>query len=556
MEFDPYSQWLEIPADRRPPTFYDLLGLEAFESDAGRIRSSALERTNRVRRYQLGQHGASAIRLLGEISLAFDTLTRPDRKQQYDKQLAGMATEDRDAGAETVVTDAPQAQPSAASATVGGAAATEPIRAALADEPPPVQIPTSPFQAGFVPAPAAPVPPKPRKRRSLAHGLRQTSRGILSTAVYSLVFSVKAALWSVRLADRAMCKSLGDENAILHNFFRCVAVAGIVGCLAAGIWFWPTISAWLLPPAANGPTASLVERAPEAAAEGEEHTASAPPNAEQKEQPPLGVENSGANPSPPQPVVMQPVMPVNVSTFTNSLGMQLARIPAGQFMMGSPTTEAGRVGGEYEHVVRLGKEFCLGVHEVTQEQFQQVMGAASSPRPRDASVPPGEAGRMPASSVLWSEAAQFCQRLSERLEEQAAGRRYRLPTEAEWEYACRAGTATAWNTGSTLTSQDANLNSGVVRPKAVGLYRPNAWGLFDMHGNMEEWCADYYDYGYYRKAPTLDPAGPAGGLNRVCRGGSYLDTPEDCRSARRVGRYPGSRMVVAGFRVACDLTKK
>lgn len=533
MEFDPYSQWLEIPPDRRPPTYYDLLGLPAFEPDAGRIRQHALERTNTVRRYQLGQHGPSAIRLLGEISLAFDTLTRPDRKQQYDRQLAGMATEDRRLAETTVVADAPH-------------------------EPPPVQIPTSPFQAGFVPTPEPAPAAAPRQRRSLARGLGRTLRGLFSAAVSWLVYAAKASLWSVRLADRAMCKSLGDENAILHNFFRGVAVAGILGCVAAGIWYEPAISAWLLPAPVAKLASSPVEPPPEEMPDemSQELASSLPQHIELNKQRPPG---SGANSFPAgqfQPIVTPPARPVSVVTFSNSLGMQLARIPAGQFTMGSPTLEVGRVGGEHQHVVQLSKEYCLGVHEVTQQQFQQVMGTTASPRPREASLPPSEVGRLPANSILWSEAVQFCQRLSERLEEQAAGRRYRLPTEAEWEYACRAGTTTAWNTGAVLTSQEANINSGVVRPKAIGLYRPNAWGLFDMHGNVEEWCADYYDYGYYRNSTTLDPAGPAIGLNRVCRGGSYLDTPEDCRSARRVGRYPVSRIIVAGFRVACDLTKK
>lgn len=235
--------------------------------------------------------------------------------------------------------------------------------------------------------------------------------------------------------------------------------------------------------------------------------------------------------------------------------MQLAQIPPGQFNMGSPASEAGRVGGEHQHAVQISKGFCLSVHEITQGQFQQVMGISASLRQRDATLAPGDVLRLPADSVLWTEAVEFCRRLGERPEEKAAGRRYRLPTEAEWEYACRAGTTTAWNTGNSLTSQDANINSGVVRPMVVGSFRPNAWGLCDMHGNVEEWCADYYDYGYYRNSSIFDPTGPTTGLNRVCRGGSYLDTPEDCRSARRVGRYPASRMIVAGFRVACDLSK-
>jgi formylglycine-generating enzyme required for sulfatase activity len=253
--------------------------------------------------------------------------------------------------------------------------------------------------------------------------------------------------------------------------------------------------------------------------------------------------------------------PSTDARLNNSLQMALVYVPAGRFVMGSPASEQGRVGTEHAHEVVISQGFYLGVHEVTQSEFQQVMGANPSQpsagrRGADAANP--DTARLPIESVLWSEAVEFCRRLSERTEERAAGRSYRLPTEAQWEYACRAGSNAAYSIGDRLTSADANfkaagLTSATLRTMQVGSFPPNRWGLHDMHGNVEEWCLDYYDYGYHRNSPLSDPSGPAAGLNRVSRGGSYLDSAEECRSARRMGRYPGSRAVNCGFRVVCEV---
>jgi formylglycine-generating enzyme required for sulfatase activity len=246
--------------------------------------------------------------------------------------------------------------------------------------------------------------------------------------------------------------------------------------------------------------------------------------------------------------------------FTNSVGMSLVLVPAGEFDMGSASSS---VASEQQHRVRITRPFYIGVHEVTQGQFQSVMGSNPSQFTRDArgqALSGVDTSRLPVDSVLWTEAVNFCQRLSGRVLEHAVGRRYRLPTEAEWEYACRAGTTSDYHTGDRLPSGGANFKSAGLsamtqRTMVVGSYAPNSLGLFDMHGNIEEWCSDYYDWVYYRSSPRDDPPGPASGFNRVARGGSYLDTADDCRSARRVGRYPGSRVIVSGFRVVCELTK-
>jgi formylglycine-generating enzyme required for sulfatase activity len=226
--------------------------------------------------------------------------------------------------------------------------------------------------------------------------------------------------------------------------------------------------------------------------------------------------------------------------LTNSIGMQLKLIPAGEFLMGSPAGEEGSSGDEGpQHRVQITKPFYLGVHEVTQAQYESVMG-------KNPSLFKGS--DLPVEQVSWDEAKEFCQKLSAR-----ENRTYRLPTEAEWEYACRANTTTAYNFGNE-TSQlggsawfDGNSDR---KTHSVGAKRPNAWGLYDMHGNVWEWCEDWYDGGYYAKSPSEDPTGPATGSYRVYRGGCWGGSASRCRSARRYGVVPGFRFNFLGFRVA------
>ena len=234
--------------------------------------------------------------------------------------------------------------------------------------------------------------------------------------------------------------------------------------------------------------------------------------------------------------------------FTNSIGMKFKLIPAGEFMMGSPEDEEKRTIDEKQHRVRITKPFYLGVYEVTQEQFERIMG--NNPSDHEGSTNPVE-------QVIWAEAAEFCKKLSAR-----EGRTYRLPTEAQWEYACRAGTTTPFNFGSVLNGKRANCvgiypygtetkGPWPTHPTSVGSYAANAWGLYDMHGNVSEWCSDWYDIDYYAEAPTDDPTGPTDPMPNpyhVIRGGSWLTYPEDCRSAKRL-IVPDDRFHFLGFRV-------
>ncbi len=253
--------------------------------------------------------------------------------------------------------------------------------------------------------------------------------------------------------------------------------------------------------------------------------------------------------------------------FTNSIGMKLVLIPAGEFLMGSgdsPAEVASKskvkeesfIGEHPQHRVRIFNGFYLGVYEVTQAQYQAVMGTNPSHFK-------GNSNR-PVESFNWYEAIEFCQRLS-----QKEGKTYRLPTEAEWEYACRAGTDTAFCDGNSLGTGMANIDGcisygsggkGVYRSDgvyrnttvSVGSFRPNAWGLYDMHGNVSEWCQDRYDKGFYAQSPDVDPQGPASGMYRVMRGGSWNDIAVNCRSASRSWYVLDVRTRSRGFRVALD----
>jgi formylglycine-generating enzyme required for sulfatase activity/serine/threonine protein kinase len=296
---------------------------------------------------------------------------------------------------------------------------------------------------------------------------------------------------------------------------------------------------------------------------------------------------------------------------TTSLGMKLALIPPGDFQMGSPESEKQRNGNEQQHRVRITKPFYLGVYEITQTEFEQVMGrnpSAFSNGGGQAEAATGvDTSRYPVESVTWYEAIEFCNKLSEKEGRQPyyrlaeierehngsikkaqvnveGGGGYRLPTEAQWEYACRAGTTTPFNSGTTNNGSESNCNGkrpdgteeqgpALGSPAPVGSYRPNAWGLYDMPGNVWEWCWDVYDEAYDKNSarsdtapsraakPTRkksnsknsaasDPVGPSGGSDRVMRGGSWLALALECRAAHRGWNEPNHRYYDRGFRVA------
>ena len=229
--------------------------------------------------------------------------------------------------------------------------------------------------------------------------------------------------------------------------------------------------------------------------------------------------------------------------------MELVFVPPGRFLMGCSPTQMSREFNEGpEHSVRLTRGFWLGSHPVTQGHWFSLLGTH----------PPGgyRSKLLPVAGISWFECQEFLAALARQ-----HGREFLLPTEAEWEYACRALTTTPFSQGARLSIHLANFDGNypygsiavvptVGAPTPIGLYPPNGFGLHDMHGNVWEWCFDWFDAAYYSSGPTIDPAGPTHGTLRVLRGGSWHNFDWSCRSASRERFAPESSSGTHGFRVA------
>ncbi len=304
----------------------------------------------------------------------------------------------------------------------------------------------------------------------------------------------------------------------------------------------------------------------------------------------------------------EPKPAAGAKQITNSIGMKLTLIPAGEFTMGSGETAAETTAffnktyhGDVlkadffkdehpKHKVQITQAFYLGTKCVTRGQFRQFVADAEYTTDAEKGGRPGAMGWNPDTekigfnanyswrkvgfeqtddhpvvNVSWNDAVAFCKWLSHK-----EGNEYRLPTEAEWEYACRAGTTTRYWCGDdpqTLAKvgnvADADFHEkfpgskytlkasdGYVFTAPVGSFQPNPFGLYDMHGNAWQWCSDWYDAQYYAKSPKADPTGPESGELHVLRGGSWIDGPIYGRSAKRSGLTPGKRTDFTSFRVA------
>ncbi len=231
----------------------------------------------------------------------------------------------------------------------------------------------------------------------------------------------------------------------------------------------------------------------------------------------------------------------------------MVKIPPGTFLMGSPASEVDREEDEKQHQVTISEGFWMGRYEVTQAEYVQVMGTNPSHF---------KGTNLPVDSVSWYNAVKYCTQLTARERKAGrlpAGHEFRLPTEAQWEYACRAGTKTATPFGGSLNSSQANFCGDYPYPdggqkgpylketKAVRQYRTNAFGLYDMQGNVWEWCSDYLDP--YPGGAMIDPMGPRWGDFRVIRGGGWESAGQLCRSASRSGGFPSIGTDSMGFRV-------
>ncbi len=233
--------------------------------------------------------------------------------------------------------------------------------------------------------------------------------------------------------------------------------------------------------------------------------------------------------------------------FKSPSGIEFVLIPAGTFTRGSAEEEEEEEATPYQ--VSLTKPFYMGKFQITQAQWNAIMGNNSSHFKGD---------NRPVEKVSWDDCQKFIKKLNAREDV----KNYRLPTEAEWEYACHAGTTTVFSFGDSLSSEQANFDGNypyggaskgkyLGRTTDVGSYEPNAWGLYDMHGNVWEWCHDWD--GDYPTSPVTNPSGASSGSERVVRGGSWFDYARDCSAAFHDGIRPGVRNCYVGFRLLRSL---
>jgi formylglycine-generating enzyme required for sulfatase activity len=248
---------------------------------------------------------------------------------------------------------------------------------------------------------------------------------------------------------------------------------------------------------------------------------------------------------------------------TNSIGMKLRRIPTGKINIRITDDDILTRPASDTVEIEIKKPIYMGMYEVTQEEYVRVMGSNPSSfhlagenrhRVRDLNTK-----RMPVENITWAMAQEFCEKLSALPEEKKAGRLYRLPTSDEWEYAARAGSSkqVLYAFGSTLDPEQANFDGSALvsekgkgaflrRPALVGSYKPNAWGLFDMHGNVWEWTADEF--------VAQDKEGKPAGVRRILRGGSWLNRARDCAASTRLIIAPDVQFNNIGFRIVCETT--
>lgn len=512
-DFNPYHKWLGILPEEHPPSLYRLLGIAPFESDADVIENAADRQTSHLRGYQSGKHSAASQKLLNEVAQARVTLLNPVDKLRYDQQLR-TKTQATTPATEVIQPLAPVFAPSiATSGRRGTFSKTSPRR-------------NVPLIAGAAGA------------------------GILLLLV--IVFAVMNLSGGGREQPRTAAKVTSGTEPRGEK-------------------------------AANSPPATPAKQAisTKLPAPGNAQSQVAPNSLTQPDTPPVD------NRSPSQPI--EPPREVASTTATapvadglpaqltialpGDVSIEFVLIPAGDFYMGTPKHEremslaaaqsrndtwaSSSIPGEGpSHRVSITRPFYLGRNEVTQAQWKAVTGDSPSQF---------AGAEHPVDSVSWNDAQEFLEKLNKTaprqppmagLGDSALRITYALPTEAQWEYACRAGTDTAYSFGddAALLSEYGWVgenSNGTTHP--VGQRKPNAWGLYDMHGNVWEWCADRYDRNYYSSSPPAqDPTGPSAGNYRVSRGGSW-EAVGDARSAFRGYTQPHLPANRRGLRIALTI---
>ena len=556
--FDPYHRWLGIRPEEQPAGHYRLLALARFEDDPEVIRDAAERQMGHVRRYALGEHRKVSQKILNELAAAKACLLDERKKAKYDEQLREEVTATEEKPLPIAEQDAGPSSPPIAPARASTVTADSSEPSAFSNM----------------------VSGGPTGRRQRGVPGRRASPTLIGAAVAGACVLLALALWTVaqRRPNAGGTGTIGSDVAGPKP--KAVSVGGIEEPAPTAPEDANLVFSWPLPERIDtrlwiDDEAKVLPRDGNTtirfALEPGTHS--------------LKVERQGFEPIDVPDIQLSEgesmIVPLHwrairteprfaVAPFdeaqarrhqeawadhlgldveiTNSIGMRLVLIPPGEFMMGSPESEEHRDNDEHQHRVRITRPFYLGVTEVAQGQWEAVMGT----RPWSGKPYVKEGLDYAAGCVSWEDAQAFCESLSKK--EDAT---YRLPTEAEWEYACRAGTTMVYHFGDdTLRLGEYawfrdNASAEDERyAHSVGQKKANRFALYDMHGNVWESCADWYDSDYYAGSPTDDPSGAETGSHRVSRGGSHGGPPWVCRSAHRNNILPGNGHSNLGFRVA------
>jgi sulfatase modifying factor 1 len=579
-DFDPYYQWLGIPIQEQPASHYRLLGIPEFDGNVDIIKAAAERQTIYLRTLQAGEHAVLVAELLNEVSQARVTLLNADQKAEYDEELRKQQT--------------PEPVPEPAAAPIPAIPTPAPLQnipspTPFGDREPVVQNRPHALAAEwstFQPT------KKPRGKGQKEIWKRPAVIGISSVGVIG-VFVLVISLMSSGDADPVASNSSDQISAEMAVETAAVEkAAAVTAALDKGDWktvlsLYPNNSEGLRMKAVADKAATDKAVADKAAMEkaamekaamekaamekaamekaamekaamekaamekaAMEKAAMEKAAMEKAAMEKAAMEKAAMEKAAMEKAAMEKAAILAGDPITNTFGMTLNKIPAGTFMMGSPEGETGRGKNEQQHKITITKAFYMQTTEVTQGQWKEVMGT----EPWKGKPYVKEGPNYAATWVSWNDAVAYCKKLSEQ-----ERKTYRLPTEAEWEYACRAGTETAWSFGNDEKDLGDYAwyreNAWDIDEKyahQVELKKPNAFGLYDMYGNVYEWCHDYFEEDYYKQSPAKDPTGPTSGSSRVLRGGSWYYFTRFTRSASR-NRSDARRNSYNGFRLVREL---
>lgn len=504
--FDPYYEWLGIPPKNQPPNHYRLLAVDLFEPNAAVIDRAADRAMSQLRTFQSGPHGSLSQKLLNEVSNARVCLLDPQQRSVYDAELRA------------------RLEPEAGLPVAGST--------------PQVAVPLN-----LLPTATRVFPSQTQKRVERGGRRRsvQAKRVGLGAAAVVLGLVALGALWVAINANNVPVRKKELANASPAGKADRPSENSPESTTPAPKQPWPAVerkpvpvpdqpalklalSKTMIRPVSQPPSQAVPEKMEPAGAQSELPAAATSPIS--------GVPQSS---------------PEESKSFTNSIGLKFVRIPAGEFTMGSPDDEPARRADEGpEHRVRITRPFFLGATEVTVGQFRLFV---EQTRKTTWKAPFPQGDDHPAVNVSWFWATEFCEWLSQKEQ-----KKYRLPTEAEWEYACRADSRgkNFLVPGESLSEHAWYNHNSNRETQPVGAKTANPWGLFDMYGNVWEWVADRFDPDYYQNSPVDDPTGPEEGSQRIARGASWWNGPADCRSAIRSLHDPRAIAADWGFRVACE----